>query len=74
MGTLDGANVEIKEEVGDRQHLIFGMNVEEVRRCAAQGIVLGLYHRDEELRAVIDGLQGHFARARRTVQPRAWQA
>lgn len=57
IGTLDGANVEIKEEVGDDNIFIFGMTVEEVEALAARGYnPWDIYHRDEELRAVIDWL------------------
>ena len=57
IGTLDGANVEIKEEVGDDNIFIFGLTVEEVEALRAKGYnPWDVYHRDEELRAVIDWL------------------
>jgi len=57
IGTLDGANVEIKEEVGDENIFIFGMTVEEVEAWHARGYnPWDVYHRDEELRAVVDWL------------------
>ncbi len=57
IGTLDGANVEIKEEVGDDNIFIFGMTVEEVEAWHARGYnPWDLYHHDEELRAVVDWL------------------
>src|SRR5688572_13991663 len=57
IGTLDGANVEIKEEVGDDNIFIFGMTVEEVEALRANGYnPWDYYHRDEELRAIIDWL------------------
>jgi starch phosphorylase len=57
IGTLDGANVEIKEEVGDDNIFIFGMKVEEVEALWAHGYSPWQYYeRDEELRAVLDWL------------------
>lgn len=57
IGTLDGANVEIKEEVGDENIFIFGMTVEEVEALSASGYnPWDYYRRDEELRAIIDWL------------------
>jgi glycogen phosphorylase len=57
IGTLDGANVEIGEEVGDENIFIFGLTVPEVEELDAKGYSpWDYYHRDEELRAVIDWL------------------
>ncbi len=61
IGTLDGANVEIKEEVGDENIFIFGLNVDEVAALWAKGYQPWDYYRaDEELRAVLDWLGSDF--------------
>ncbi len=57
IGTLDGANVEIKEEVGDDNIFIFGLVVEEVQALLAKGYnPRDYYNQNEELKAVIDWL------------------
>ncbi|RME70948.1 MAG: glycogen/starch/alpha-glucan family phosphorylase, partial [Verrucomicrobia bacterium] len=55
IGTLDGANIEIREEVGDENIFIFGLTVEEVQALQARGYnPWDYYYRNEELRAVVD--------------------
>jgi starch phosphorylase len=57
IGTLDGANVEIKEEVGDDNIFIFGLTAEEVEALVHRGYhPWDYYHADPELRAVVDWL------------------
>ena len=61
IGTLDGANVEIREEVGDDNIFIFGLTVEEVTALKAKGYnPWSYYENDEELRAVIDWLGSNY--------------
>ncbi|HWA84977.1 MAG TPA: glycogen/starch/alpha-glucan phosphorylase [Opitutus sp.] len=57
IGTLDGANVEIKEEVGDENIFIFGKTVAEVEAVWAAGYrPWDVYQKDDELRAIVDWL------------------
>jgi starch phosphorylase len=37
IGTLDGANIEIREEVGEENFFLFGLRADEVRNLRAQG-------------------------------------
>lgn len=62
IGTLDGANVEMKEAVGDDNIFIFGLNAEEVDSLWRQGYASRLYYdTNERLRTTIDRLRGSFA-------------
>jgi starch phosphorylase len=55
IGTLDGANVEIREEVGAENFFLFGMTADEARRRKAEGYrPRAIYERDPELRAALD--------------------
>ena len=67
IGTLDGANVEIREEVGADNFFLFGLTVDEVARMkAGQYQPMDYYRNNEELRGVIDLiLSGHFSRGDR---------
>lgn len=62
IGTLDGANVEIGEEVGDDNIFIFGMTVEQVQELRASGYnPWDYYNSNGELKAVLDWLgSDHF--------------
>jgi len=61
IGTLDGANVEILEEVGPDNIFIFGLSVDEVEALWDHGYNPHDYYRaDEELRAVIDWIGSNY--------------
>ena len=58
IGTLDGANIEIAEEVGDENIFIFGLTVEEVEELHKKGYnPLDYYYANGELKAVLDWLE-----------------
>jgi len=63
IGTLDGANIEIMEEVKKENIFIFGMNSKEVDELKQKGYYpLSYYHNNAELRQVIDMIQnGYFS-------------
>jgi starch phosphorylase len=61
VGTLDGANVEILEEVGDDNIFIFGLTVDEVTDLKASGYNPWEYYwKDEALRESLDWLASDF--------------
>jgi len=63
IGTLDGANIEIREEVGEENIFIFGMTSEEVSALRRSGYhPRAYYDSDPELRAAIDMIaSGYFS-------------
>ena len=61
IGTLDGANVEILEEVGEENIFIFGKNVQEIESLIDNGYnPRSYYESDEELKAVLDWLSSDY--------------
>jgi starch phosphorylase len=61
IGTLDGANVEIKEEVGDENIFIFGLATDEVAQKKADGYnPWDYYHGNAELKEVLDMIASGF--------------
>jgi len=63
IGTLDGANIEIKEEVGDENIFICGMTEEEITQKRAEGYNPQDYiHNDPELAQVLQQIRdGYFS-------------
>ncbi|MCX7068653.1 MAG: glycogen/starch/alpha-glucan phosphorylase [Methylococcales bacterium] len=61
IGTLDGANIEIREEVGDDNFFLFGLTEEEVEASRHHYDPVGIISQDEELQRVMNLLEcGHF--------------
>ncbi len=61
IGTLDGANVEIREEVGEENFFLFGLTAEEVYAKKAQGYdPMYYYNTDPELKLALDRISSGF--------------
>jgi starch phosphorylase len=61
IGTLDGANVEIKEEVGEENIFICGMTIKEVEALWKKGYnPQDFLMADEELKAVVDWVGSNY--------------
>ncbi|WP_440875284.1 glycogen/starch/alpha-glucan phosphorylase [Thalassotalea sp. PLHSN55] len=61
IGTLDGANIEIAEEVGDDNIFIFGLTVDEVKALNANGYDSHQYYQNnEEIKACLDWLDSDY--------------
>jgi starch phosphorylase len=55
IGTLDGANIEIMEEVGQDNMFIFGLKIDEVSSMRTNGYnPWDFYHNDSDLRKALD--------------------
>ncbi|EDY84721.1 glycogen/starch/alpha-glucan phosphorylases subfamily [Verrucomicrobiia bacterium DG1235] len=64
IGTLDGANIEIIEEVGAENAFIFGLTANEIEkhRASKSYSPSTIYERDPELKNALDAIaQGHFS-------------
>jgi starch phosphorylase len=63
IGTLDGANIEIREEAGAENFFLFGLTAEEVYKMKADGYEpMQYYQNNRELRGVIDRIaKGDFS-------------
>ncbi len=61
IGTLDGANIEIREEVGAENFFLFGLAAEEVKALRPQYDPLAYYHGNAELKLALDMIaNGYF--------------
>jgi starch phosphorylase len=63
IGTLDGANIEIREEAGAENFFLFGLTAEEVYAMKAEGYdPTTYYNHNRELKGVLDRLKsGYFS-------------
>jgi starch phosphorylase len=63
IGTLDGANIEIRQEVGEENFFLFGRTTEEVQQLKDEGYTpRGFYETNPELREAIDLISyGYFS-------------
>lgn len=60
IGTLDGANIEIMEEVGDDNIFIFGLKADEVAKRRAESYKSSeIYQKNKDVRTVIDMLKNN---------------
>jgi starch phosphorylase len=60
IGTLDGANVEIREEVGEENFFLFGLTADELVGLRSTYNPRKHYEENEELKQAIDQIHGGF--------------
>ena len=63
IGTLDGANIEMRDEIGNENIFIFGKTVAELRELSRNGYnPFDYYHQDFELKQILDEIKnGYFS-------------
>ena len=59
LGTLDGANVEINEEVGDDNMFLFGLRTEDVAKLRSTYVSKDYYRKDPEIKAALDMIKAN---------------
>ena len=59
LGTYDGANVEINQEVGDDNMFLFGMRTEDVAKLRPSYVSREFYLRDPEIHTAIDMIKSN---------------
>jgi glycogen phosphorylase len=61
IGTLDGANIELRAAIGAENFFLFGLSAQEVQTLKAEGYrPMDYYARNAQLREVIDLIRGGF--------------
>ena len=65
IGTLDGANVEMHQQLGDENIFLFGLTADQVEECRRQGYrSLDYYQQDPVLKRVLDQISAGFSDGR----------
>ncbi|MDH5398088.1 MAG: glycogen/starch/alpha-glucan phosphorylase [Cyclobacteriaceae bacterium] len=61
IGTLDGANVEIREEVGEENFFLFGLTAQEVSDLKKSGYnAMEYYESNDQLKRILDMISGGY--------------
>jgi starch phosphorylase len=61
IGTLDGANIEMREEVGDDNFFLFGLTEDQVQELSQHYDPVAIINEDDDLQRVMNLIEcGHF--------------